>query len=342
MKRLICELSLVVCVFLIPSSVNAYVQNLTTGQLLFYDTFQEVTSVSHTAYADPSGDYDPVAMSSAPSTWAIYNEDALGQQVQVTDSTTSPDPGSAPDYGPNYLRVSRIAGLGGRVEAQFEPQDETGDHIKMACWLNVPDVWDGFELNIYLSGGGLANQLIVNYGGLDPLAVYNAGSIDHDTGLTFTPGVWQKWEFDYVVDDLTFTLTIDGESATELAMITPGGIGSFEYSQGGQNPESPNPFYLGEVTLPAIPKPGDANNDGFVDETDAAALSENWLAETVPGTWLAWTMGDFNDDGVVNDVDATLMASNWTGAPLAGVPEPGLIALLLSGLIGLLFVRNKS
>lgn len=81
------------------------------------------------------------------------------------------------------------------------------------------------------------------------------------------------------------------------------------------------------------PRPGDANADGKVDADDAALLAANWLSAG------KWGQGDFNGDGIVNDIDATIMATNWTAAGgSASVPEPGVIALLLSGFLGL-FIR---
>ena len=243
MKRLIFVLSLVVCVFLITSSVNAYVQNVTTGELLFYDTFQLAPNgVSH-QFPDTTGDYDPVAMSAAPSAWAIIGEDAIGKEVQVTDMAT---PGPAPDFGPNYLRISRIAGMGGDAEAQFVGQATTGDHIKMAWWLNIPNRADGCELNLLNAGGAYINQIITNYGGA---SVWNSGDANHDTGLTFVADQWQKWEIDYNIDDPTFTLTIDGVSASGLGMGGPGSLGALEISMGA-TADPGIPMYVGEAAVP--------------------------------------------------------------------------------------------
>ena len=85
------------------------------------------------------------------------------------------------------------------------------------------------------------------------------------------------------------------------------------------------------------PIPGDANNDGMVNETDAAALATNWLTQ---GT-ATWEMGDFNGDNNVDDIDAALLAANWqTGANAASVPEPGCIILLAGGIVVLLIRRR--
>jgi hypothetical protein len=71
--------------------------------------------------------------------------------------------------------------------------------------------------------------------------------------------------------------------------------------------------------------PGDANQDGKVDASDATILAGNWQA------WPAtWEMGDFNGDGKVNASDATILAGNWQyDATATAVPEPGVWFLLL-------------
>ena len=82
---------------------------------------------------------------------------------------------------------------------------------------------------------------------------------------------------------------------------------------------------------------GDANDDGIVDENDAAILAEHWLTSSAA----VWSMGDFNADGMVNDADATILAANWGRMRIAvsSVPEPssGLVVfisvMLVSGLL---------
>ena len=83
--------------------------------------------------------------------------------------------------------------------------------------------------------------------------------------------------------------------------------------------------------------PGDANDDGFIDEEDIAILAENWLRD---GN-VTWFDGDFNGDHVVDDRDATLLASNWNPPelPEASVPEPTAIVLLLAG--GLCIIAHR-
>ena len=96
--------------------------------------------------------------------------------------------------------------------------------------------------------------------------------------------------------------------------------------------------YLDNVRLDYRTIPGDANGDWEVNETDAAAMSANWL-KMGDATWVE---GDFNDDGNVDDLDAVLLATNWTGTgAVAQVPEPSTLMLLACGLIGLAIAKFR-
>ena len=101
--------------------------------------------------------------------------------------------------------------------------------------------------------------------------------------------------------------------------------------------------------------PGDANLDGRVDVLDLAILAANYRKQVTGG----WLQGDFNNDGVVDVEDLALLAANYRHSyasdvvpaydgldaeairvlSLAGVtvlPEPGTLALVVTGPIGLL------
>jgi hypothetical protein len=85
--------------------------------------------------------------------------------------------------------------------------------------------------------------------------------------------------------------------------------------------------------------PGDANQDGQVDDADATILAANWLTPTDA----TWSMGDFNDDDAVNEKDATLMSGNYSPG-LSGsvsVPEPYLLLLLGLGLSSFVLIRRS-
>ncbi len=83
------------------------------------------------------------------------------------------------------------------------------------------------------------------------------------------------------------------------------------------------------------PIAGDTNNNGIVDEDDAALMAANWLRST----GARWAQGDFNGDKAVNDVDAAILAANWhrtassSAVASTSMPEPGTAKLLLLGLL---------
>ncbi|MBN2218552.1 MAG: autotransporter-associated beta strand repeat-containing protein [Pirellulales bacterium] len=94
------------------------------------------------------------------------------------------------------------------------------------------------------------------------------------------------------------------------------------------------------VTSDAPVVPGDTDNDGDVDQNDAATLAGNWGTQVTNGRF----DGDFNDDTWVNAADAAILAANWTG-PLgnesAPVPEPSILAMMAC-LSAIFFLRRRN
>ena len=89
------------------------------------------------------------------------------------------------------------------------------------------------------------------------------------------------------------------------------------------------------MTLPVLP--GDANEDGVVNDDDAVILAANWLKQG----GATWRHGDFNGDGNVDDIDAAMLASNWqVGSSSVSVPEPSVLMLLCSA-IAVFWIKRR-
>ena len=89
--------------------------------------------------------------------------------------------------------------------------------------------------------------------------------------------------------------------------------------------------------------PGDANLDGHVDINDLTIVLTNY-GQTID---MSWTTGNFTGDGTVDINDLTIVLANYgqsegaSAAGLAAVPEPGMLALLAAGVVGLLILRRS-
>jgi len=157
-----------------------------------------------------------------------------------------------------------------------------------------------------------------------------------------------------------FTIIVDPESRSYIGTVTDGvhtfttgtlgwrrsstEIGDnlmFDTRAGGVTSVDRRTFSLDDVVITQnIPNiPGDTNGDGNVDEDDAATLAANWGI----AAGATWAMGDFNNDGRVDAADAAILTANWRppADEAAGVPEPGIVALLAMGAAATTFLRVR-
>lgn len=94
--------------------------------------------------------------------------------------------------------------------------------------------------------------------------------------------------------------------------------------------------------LPALLLPGDANEDGVVDDLDLLIVQQNLGLSSA-----TWADGDFDMDGRVTLYDAYLLfkfyesSSSGTAAGLMVIPEPGSVVMLAAAGAGLMFRRRR-
>jgi len=194
--------------------------------------------------------------------------------------------------------------------------------------LAIPSAWDPVLVPIPLpdENGRWADiqkgLMVFAYGatGTDPLAT----TILPELTASYALGVnsWTTGQF---------------RSSTALANGTT--LGWIDNTTAVDIVRGTNVFPAYAVTVMAA-LPGDANLDGKVDLADYGLIINNY---NHPG---GWAQGDFNYNGVVNLTDYGYVMNNYhhsfdpgpimSGAAGNAVPEPGTLALLAAGLIGLL------
>ena len=212
MRKIFLTIAVTASIFVLAAAAQATtVTNLTTSALVFSDDYEGLgDSVSHIAYPDGSGDYDPVAQVGS---WTVV-ESSTGQQIQVTDFN---NPGSC--QGDNYLRMVRTASAPdntfnyalGILSAE---QSTTGNHIRFETMFLYDE--DGINpvgpVMLYGASGILANVMVYSDGTVRTRTGSDYGVA---TGQTYTVGEWTYLAIDYNVGDDTYSLTINDTTVTD-------------------------------------------------------------------------------------------------------------------------------
>ena len=319
------------------SSRAMSITNVTTGEVLFYDDFEGAESASSVATPDYSADYDPVAVRGS---YLIIEGDNTPVQV-----ATGTEAGPGAFQGDNYLRIYRDDNNGSTMQeaqANVAVAPSTGDHVNVTFMAYFPDAIDHLAV-FKLRGddlGGDAQRAGARTGGETSPGSGVGVVLDLDgaaTSLTYPTDVWHEWQFDYVIGEDTYTMTVDGITSDPIDNTRRGGPGNIQGLGFWNGNGIGASFYLDSVAQ--VFTPGDADGDGDVDGDDAAILAGNWQ-QTIAG---GYSVGDFDEDGDVDDIDATILAANWTASSAgASVPEPTVAVMFCGALAALLACWRRS
>ncbi|HVU87564.1 MAG TPA: dockerin type I repeat-containing protein [Pirellulales bacterium] len=326
------------------------IQNLTTGQYVFYDNYSGVSSVSTVPAPDTTGSYKP-GPAAIIGSW-ITNLDSTIESSQVTNSTTAPDPGGF--AGANYLRLYRdTSNEGGSVIGKVSaPITTTGQTVEERVMVYIPAATDTLARAEFMMLGtttGSGTDYLTS-----PAFVYSDGSggvkavigdgnggsqVAIETGLQYQTNVWQEWDLTYTIGSTTFSVTVGGQTVSGLNSLKVGSVGGTQFSNGNDTPGG-SVYYDSVKGINILP--GDFNQDGKVNLTDYSILTSHWLQTGVSGA-----NGDLNGDGTVNITDFSLfkqdyIAANGAGAnALTAVPEPGTLVLIVAALPALFALGRR-
>lgn len=251
---------------------------------------------------------------------------ALGAGAEDAMKVVNAAP-SGPVSAPNCLSIVRTAW--NQMNASFERQTNPKDLIRLemdfygaqGCMPYV-DICNGTtELNWVMATGD--GGIIVPTG---------VGAGTSTATVTYNVGAWNHLMMEYSPGAATFDLKINGNVQTGIPMYqSSSGFDSIGFSCVQNGTDGSGALYDNVKIIlnpDFIPIPGDANNDGKVDQADAAALAANWLSAG------GWYQGDFNNDGIINDLDAAILAANWRpSGGNASVPEPSAVITIFLGIL---------
>lgn len=246
------------------------------------------------------------------------------------------------------------AGVGNRNAKSIST---AGNYFSQPVYSLDPDPYVDFDL-----GGTytLEEMLVWNYSFASTAVSYNYRGTKEVT-LEYSDDGGSTWE---TLDDTngddpgthTFAKAPDEPNDTTYRMydyqtsVDFGGVTATDVRMTQHSAYGPDGTYelrgLAEVRFyaedaPPPPIPGDTNNDGFVNETDATKLAENWGSAAAPYNY---AVGNFNNDNVVDALDAAIMAANWGNhneSEGTAVPEPSALVLLFTSALALC-VRRRS
>ena len=133
-----------------------------------------------------------------------------------------------------------------------------GDHFhwEQMVYIGIP-YSNAFYAQIATTGVVDFIQATTNYlSASQTFQIYNrVNGGNNNTGLTVALNTWQKWEFDYVLGETTYDLTIGGVTAADLPVNRSANVGESllrtqMYTASG-NPAGAGYDYIDEVPEPS-------------------------------------------------------------------------------------------
>jgi hypothetical protein len=227
----------------------------------------------------------------------------------------------------------------------------TADHIRQGS-LSI-----GKESAVAMRAGGGTSVFgaLTLYDALEPinarLDINNNAAILNYTGESPVGAIRQKLLIGR--GGAGFGATWTGKGITSSAAAAADAESrSIGFAENATMPLGPYTTFRGQPVddtsiLMAFTRTADANLDGVVNDDDVTIVGATYAPGVAGATW---ARGDFDYNGFVDDDDVTLLGVFYdpSAAPLiappaepgangvAAVPEPGTVALLITGLLGIL------
>ena len=171
---------------------------------------------------------------------------------------------------------------------------------KVEDYATGPEIMAKFKKGPY-------NAPLENWANPDPNSYGPSDGLEYDstaasaTSTIIQPTGWKSWDVTAAVQDGSLT-----------------GYGMMLEAQPGNGTQPGGYFWMSESPDPTLrPQlviqwklgtiPGDADENGCVDELDLATVDTNW--QTLSGA--TWTMGDFNGDEAVTLIDLSILNAHW-------------------------------
>jgi hypothetical protein len=206
-------------------AVALYAVSPASGGVLYQDDFEGYGSVSHAAFPDSSGTYNPTS----PTVGTVNVNEQYLYNVQVTDhvdATGVSDPTTA-GQGAKYLRINDHTYTNDYdtaiVAATGLDQTVPGTAVHWEQLMYIPVQVNGVVSFAAFQGGTFSTPLFSL--GNDSAGFIKNVATGAELNLPYTAGQWQKWAVDYTVGASSFTMTV-GSNSVSVPVANPGAFGS--------------------------------------------------------------------------------------------------------------------